>query len=123
MKVTRLLELALAVVIGIALAEGASSVFQQVMEEPEMRRCGTYQPLFFRPLPEPVAKMIAEECKAKLERMAIIRRFRAAYPWPVYSAASVIGFLFDPLHLIAAVLFSVLAAWVIAVIKRTVLFA
>jgi hypothetical protein len=99
--------------VGIAIAWGASSALRSGLEEPEMRNCGTDRPLFFRPLPEDIARSIAEACRAKIDRDGVVRRFEIADSAPVVVATRVIAFLFDPINLVMTVGFMAitLAAW------------
>ena len=49
------------------------------------------------PLPEPVAKLIAEAKTEEIERENILSRYENAHSWPVNFAMRTLGFMLDPL--------------------------
>jgi hypothetical protein len=83
----------------------------EALMEPEMKNCGTDRPLFFRPLPEAVAKNIATACRAQIDREGIRRRSLQGRGWLEFEIIEQLGFLLDPINLVGTVCFSFLCFW------------
>lgn len=107
--------------VGYPAAFGAVKFIRSAIEPAELERCGTNQPLFFRPLPESVAKDIAEQCDEKMLRryydqrastnsVAMVKRFLAGQ----------IIFIIDPIDFAMIVAFSFIARLILGGIKRFV---
>jgi hypothetical protein len=52
-----------AIVVGLLVAWGASSLISYGLEPHEMQNCKAGKPLFDRPMPDSVAARIAQECQ------------------------------------------------------------
>jgi hypothetical protein len=107
-----------ALVAGLLLAWLVSLGIRDALMEPEMRNCMEGKEVFFRPLPEGVAKIIAQECQDYRNRQAVIRRADMNGPWLVNTLIKVAAFLADPINLILTIIFSITSWFILKFLIR-----
>jgi hypothetical protein len=105
----RLIVFAASAGIAVVLAIGTSTALTHALEAPEMARCGTGQPLFDHPVTEAYAKLVAQECREKLQRDNVVLRFKSTHNWLEAFVTDAVAFLVDPINIALTAFFGWLA--------------
>jgi hypothetical protein len=100
----------LAIVLGVVVAEATAVVIGSLIEHRPVLECistGRGN----QPMPEGLAKIIGQQCRAEIEREGVRRRFEAAHNVAIVWAATIFARLLDPITFLLATLLSAVFAW------------
>src|SRR5262249_52062789 len=103
----------LAIVLGIVVAEVTAAGIGYLIEHPRVLKCTSIEGNGSGSMPEGMAKIISQQCRAELEREGARQRFEAAHNVAIVWAAAIFTRLLAPITLVLAALLSAAFAWIL----------